>query len=96
MAKIDLNAMSIEELVTLRDNAIDKLAEKVAARQAELAAEIEKLSQYGKPGKKAAAAAQVAKPKRSNDKRSDDKKIEDKMIELTSGDEGSRPVAEAA
>ena len=51
----DLDSLSIEELATLRDLAIDKLAEKVATRQAELEAELERLSQYGKPVKKAAA-----------------------------------------
>jgi hypothetical protein len=51
MQKVDLDAMSIEELAALRDNAITKLAEKVAARQKELEAELEKLSVYGKPRK---------------------------------------------
>ena len=37
--------MSIEDLATLRDNAAAKLMEKVAARQLELEAEIERLSQ---------------------------------------------------
>ena len=40
MAKVDLEALSIEELASLRDNATEKLAEKVAARQAELEAEL--------------------------------------------------------
>jgi len=52
VAKIDLDSMSIEELATLRDNATAKLLEKVAARQLELEAEMERLSQY-KPAKKA-------------------------------------------
>ena len=51
MAKIDLDSLSIEELAALRDNATDKLMEKVAVRQAELEAELERLSQYGKPAK---------------------------------------------
>ena len=51
MAKIDLDAMSIEDLATLRDDAATKLLEKVTARQLELEAEIERLAQYGKPGK---------------------------------------------
>ena len=55
MAKIDLEALSIEELASLRDNATEKLAEKVAARQAELEAELEKLSQYGKAARKSQA-----------------------------------------
>jgi DNA-binding protein H-NS len=63
MAKIDLDALSIEELAALRDQATDKLAEKVAARQAELEAELEKLSQYGKSVKKSQATP-VAKPKK--------------------------------
>jgi hypothetical protein len=56
MAKIDLDSMSIEELATLRDSANAKLLEKVTARQVELEAEIERLSQFGKPAKKAIAA----------------------------------------
>jgi hypothetical protein len=52
MAKIDLDSLGIEELAGLRENATDKLFEKVAARRAELEAELEKLAQYGKPVKK--------------------------------------------
>jgi len=66
MAKIDLDALSIEELANLRDRAIEKLAEKVAARQAELEAELEQLSQYGaKPAKKKDAAPPAARAKKS-------------------------------
>lgn len=61
MAKIDLDSMSIEELVALRDRIGEKVTEKVAARQAELEAELAKLSQYGKPAKKAAPAAKAKK-----------------------------------
>ncbi|MGO9361116.1 MAG: hypothetical protein ACLP1D_26145 [Xanthobacteraceae bacterium] len=60
MAKIDLDSLSIEELATLRDGAIEKLAQKVAARQAELELELERLAQYGRPAKKIPAPA--AKP----------------------------------
>ena len=67
MAKMDLDALSIEELAALRDSAIDKLAEKVAARQAELEAELEKLSHYGKPAKKSPGTPTVAKAKNSNE-----------------------------
>jgi hypothetical protein len=74
MAKIDLDALSIEELASLRDAATDKLAEKVAARQAELEAELERLSQYGKPAKKSLAAAPVAKARKSDEKKSDEVK----------------------
>jgi hypothetical protein len=65
MAKIDLDSLSIEELAALRDSAIEKLAEKVAARQAELEAELERLAQYGRPAKKAAAAP-AAKPQKAD------------------------------
>jgi hypothetical protein len=69
MAKSDLDSMSIEELAVLRDNANAKLLEKVAARQLELEAEMDRLSQYGKPAKKALAApAAPAKPKKTTDK----------------------------
>jgi hypothetical protein len=88
MAKIDLDSLNIEELAALRDNATTKLAEKVAARQAELEAELEKLSLYGKPAKKLLAAAPVAKAKKSDDKKSDEV--------AKKGDEAKEPIAKAA
>ena len=60
--------MSIEELASLREHTTDKLFEKVAARRAELEAELEKLAQYGKPVKKPESAP-VAKAKKSEDVR---------------------------
>jgi hypothetical protein len=72
MAKIDLDSLSIEELSALRDNATDKLMEKVAVRQAELEAELERLSQYGKPAKKSLASVPVVKAKKSDEKKSDE------------------------
>jgi hypothetical protein len=74
MAKIDLEALSIEELASLRDNATEKLAEKVAARQAELEAELEKLSQYGKPARKSLIAPPVVKARKSDDKKAEEPK----------------------
>ena len=65
MAKIDLDSLNIEELAALRDAATEKLAQKVTARQAELEAELDRLSQYGKLAKKALVAAPVAKPKKA-------------------------------
>ena len=65
MAKIDLDALSIEEIANLRDSATDKLAEKVAARRAELEAELEKLAQYDKPARKSQVAAPAAKASKS-------------------------------
>ena len=67
MAKIDLDSLSIEEVAALRDNATDKLMEKVAARRAELEAELAKLSQYDRPAKKSPAAAPVAQPRKSDE-----------------------------
>jgi hypothetical protein len=80
MAKIDFDAMSIEELAMLRDNASAKLLEKVTARQIELEAEIERLSQYGKQSKKAVATTAVTKPKKGHAK----------------ADDASNPVADAS
>lgn len=80
MARNDLDALSIEELAALRESATDKLMEKVAARRAELEAELEKLSQYDRLAKKAPAAP-AAKVKKSDDKNSG---------------EVSQPVAKAA
>ncbi len=67
MAKIDLDSLSIEEVAALRDNATDKLMEKVAARRAELEAELEKLAQYDRPAKKSVAVTPVAKPKKADE-----------------------------
>ncbi len=66
MAKIDLDSLNIEELIALRERVGEKITEKVAARQAELEAELAKLSQYGKPAKKAAAAP-AAKTKKGDE-----------------------------
>ncbi len=65
MAKVDLDSLNIEELAALRDAATEKLAQKVMARQAELEAELERLSQYGKLTKKALVTPPVAKPKKA-------------------------------
>jgi hypothetical protein len=65
MAKIDLDshldALGIDELVKLRESVDAKLQEKVAHRQLELEAELQRLSEFGKPAKKAAASALKAK-----------------------------------
>jgi DNA-binding protein H-NS len=82
MAKNDLDSLSIEELAALRETATDKLHEKVAARRAELEAELEKLSQYDRLAKKSQTAP-VAKPKT---KKSDEKH----------SDEAKEPIAKAA
>jgi hypothetical protein len=70
MAKSDLDSMSIEELAALRESATDKLMEKVAARRAELEAELEKLSQYDRLAKKSQPAP-IAKVKKTDEKKSD-------------------------
>jgi hypothetical protein len=72
VAKFDLDSMSIEELAVLRDNANGKLLEKVAARQIELEAELDRLSQYGKPAKKALVAPAAPVKPRKGEKKSDD------------------------
>ena len=64
MAKIDLDALSIEDLAALREHATDKLFEKVATRRAELEAELEKLTQSGKPPAKKAESAPAPKVKK--------------------------------
>jgi hypothetical protein len=69
MAKIDLDSLSIEDVAALRDTATDKLMEKVAARRAELEAELEKLAQYDRPAKKSAAVAPVIKPRKADEAR---------------------------
>ena len=88
MAKIDLDSLTIEELAALRDSAINKLAEKVAARQAELEAELEKLSQYGKPVKKSYALPPMPKARKGDEKKNEES--------VRRGDEAKEPVAKAA
>jgi hypothetical protein len=87
MAKIDLDSLGIEELAALRESATDKLMEKVAARRAELEAELEKLSHYGKPAKKSPEAAPVARAKKSDENKKSDEKKSDELKE---------PIAKAA
>jgi hypothetical protein len=67
MAKIDLDSLNIEELAALRDSATERLAQKVMARQAELEAELESLSQYGKLARKTLAAPPVGKPNKGDE-----------------------------
>jgi DNA-binding protein H-NS len=71
--KNELDSLSIEELAALRENATDKLMEKVAARRAELEAELETLSQYDRLAKKSQVAP-VAKVKKIDDKKNDEPK----------------------
>jgi hypothetical protein len=68
MAKIDLDSMSIEDLASLRESVNAKLLEKIAARQVELEAEMERLSNLGKPAKKVVAAPAPVKAKKGDKK----------------------------
>lgn len=65
MAKIDLDShldsLGIDELVKLRESVNARLQEKVASRQLELEAELQRLSEFGKPARKAASPAPKAK-----------------------------------
>jgi hypothetical protein len=90
MAKIDLDSLSIEEVAALRDSATDKLMEKVAARRAELEAELEKLSQYDRPAKKSQAAALPAVKVKKGQEDKQENKPENKT------DEPKEPIAKAA
>jgi hypothetical protein len=60
MAKIDLDSLGIDELVKLRESVNAKLQEKVASRQLELEAELQRLSEFGKPAKKSVSPAPKA------------------------------------
>lgn len=71
MAKIDLESMSIEELVNLRENVNAKIIEKVAARQLELEAEMEGLSEHGKSAKKSPNSPST-KTKKSEQRKSEE------------------------
>ena len=71
--KNELDSLSIEELAALRENATDKLMEKVEARRAELEAELETLSQYDRLAKKSQVAP-VAKVKKIDDKKNEEPK----------------------
>jgi hypothetical protein len=79
MAKIDLDShlesLGIDELVKLRETITIKLQEKVAQRQLELEAELQRLSEFGKPAKKPAASA--PKPRKAEEKRLEDARGEE-------------------
>jgi hypothetical protein len=70
MAKIDLDALGIDELVKLRETVDAKLREKVASRQLELEAELQRLSEFGKPARK--PASPVPKARKGEDKRAEE------------------------
>jgi hypothetical protein len=57
MQKFDLDSLSIEDLAKLCDQATEKLADKIAARQRELTAEMERLAVLSRK-------ARVAAPKK--------------------------------
>jgi len=86
MAKIDLESLGIDELVKLRESVNAKLQEKVATRQLELEAELQRLSEFGKPAKKTPPAPKA--------KKGDEKRAEEKPGEEAS--EQDPPAAEAA
>jgi uncharacterized protein (DUF305 family) len=100
MAKIDLESLNIEELATLRDRVIEKLAEKVATRQTELAAEMERLAQqYGRPTRKSPSRSEAKAEARSQHSAAAKSK---KSVEAAGDNEargdraGDDPVANAA
>ena len=86
MAKIDLESLGIDELVKLRESVNVKLQEKVATRQLELEAELQRLSEFGKPAKKAPPAP---KPKKGDEKPAEQKHSDE-------ASEQDPPAAEAA
>ena len=90
MAKIDLDShldsLGIDELVKLRETVNAKLQEKVASRQLELEAELQRLSEFGKPTKKAAPPAPRAK---KSEERAEETHVEEPRGEVP-------PAAEAA
>ncbi len=59
MQKIDLDSLSIEELAKLCDLATEKLADKIAARQRELAAEMERLAVLSRKARVAAPKKEI-------------------------------------
>jgi hypothetical protein len=75
MAKIDLeshlDSLGIDELVKLRETVNAKLQEKVANRQLELEAELQRLSEFGKPVKKPAAPP-APKARKSEERRAEE------------------------
>ncbi|MCR6734396.1 MAG: hypothetical protein NVV83_10085 [Afipia sp.] len=80
MQKVDLESMSIDDLAKLCDEASEKLADKIAARQRELAAEMEKLAVLGKKAKVAAPRKDIKDIKESlkpQDLKSQDSKPHD-------------------
>jgi hypothetical protein len=63
MQKIDLDALSIEELAKLRDTATVKLAERIHARRKELQTELSRLATYDNKGGRTKGKAAPSAPK---------------------------------
>jgi len=59
MQKFDLDPLSIEDLAKLCDLATEKLADKIAARQRELAAEMERLAVLSRKARVAAPKKEI-------------------------------------
>jgi hypothetical protein len=91
MAKIDLDShldsLGIDELVKLRETVNVKLQEKVATRQLELEAELQRLSEFNRPAKKATASA--PKARKGEEKPSEEDPVEEPNSEVP-------PAADAA
>lgn len=63
MQKFDLDPLSIEDLAKLCDLATEKLADKIAARQRELAAEMERLAVLSRKARVAAPKKEIKEVK---------------------------------
>jgi hypothetical protein len=63
MQKFDLDSLSIEDLAKLCDLATEKLADKIAARQRELTAEMERLAVLSRKAKVTAPKKDVKEVK---------------------------------
>lgn len=63
MQKFDLDPLSIEGLAKLCDLATEKLADKIAARQRELAAEMERLAVLSRKARVAAPKKEIKEVK---------------------------------
>ena len=79
MAKIDLDSLASKNSRVCARTPTDKLFEKVAARRAELEAELEKLAQYGKPVKKAESAPAPKAKKTEEDKEPKEKEPKEQV-----------------
>lgn len=96
MQKIDLDSMSIDDLAKLLDQATETLADKIAIRQQELTAEMEKLAAFGKKAKAFAPRKDIKDALKPQDAAKPQEKSHDVKPDAKTQESPRQPATKAA